>query len=59
MTETVSGATGSTKKSKSSGLSLERLWSTPGEHPYDQINWERRDVVQTNRKTGVTVFEQR
>jgi len=59
MTETVSGATGSTKKSKSSGLSLERLWSTPGEHPYDQINWERRDVVQTNWKTGETVFEQR
>ncbi len=59
MTETVSGATGSTKKNKSSGLSLERLWSTPGEHPYDQINWERRDVVQTNWKTGETVFEQR
>jgi ribonucleoside-diphosphate reductase alpha chain len=59
MTETVSGATGSTKKSKSSGLSLERLWSTPGEHPYDQITWERRDVVQTNWKTGETVFEQR
>ncbi len=59
MTETVSGATGSTKKSKSSGLTLERLWSTPGEHPYDQINWERRDVVQTNWKTGETVFEQR
>ncbi len=59
MTETVSGATGSTKKSKSGGLSLERLWSTPGEHPYDQITWERRDVVQTNWKTGETVFEQR
>ena len=59
MTETVSGASGSTKKSKSSGLSLERLWSTPGEHPYDQVNWERRDVVQTNWKTGETVFEQR
>ena len=59
MTETVSGATSSTKKAKSSGLSLERLWSKPGEHPYDQINWERRDVVQTNWKTGETVFEQR
>ncbi|MEN9692406.1 MAG: hypothetical protein RLZZ330_50 [Actinomycetota bacterium] len=59
MTETVSGATGSTKKNKNQGLSLERLWSTAGEHPYDQITWERRDVVQTNWKTGETVFEQR
>jgi len=59
MTETVSGASGSTKKAKNSGLSLESLWSTPGEHPYDQITWERRDVVQTNWKTGETVFEQR
>ena len=28
-------------------------------HPYDQLTWERRDVVQTNWKTGATVFEQR
>ncbi len=28
-------------------------------HPYDQLTWERRDVVQTNWKTGETVFEQR
>ena len=28
-------------------------------HPYDEITWERRDVVQTNWKTGETVFEQR
>ena len=50
MTETVSTGT---------GLTLERVFSTEGTHPYDAINWERRDVVQTNWKTGETVFEQR
>ncbi|NBV11879.1 MAG: vitamin B12-dependent ribonucleotide reductase, partial [Actinobacteria bacterium] len=31
----------------------------PGVHPYDNVTWERRDVVQTNWKTGEVVFEQR
>ena len=52
MTETVSGATGT-------GLKIERVFSTDGVHPYDEITWERRDVVQTNWKTGEAVFEQR
>src|SRR6266542_261947 len=66
MTETVTGHSGSTKKStaasrgrKSSGLTIERVFSTEGIHPYDEVNWERRDVVQQNWKTGDTVFEQR
>jgi len=42
-----------------SGLTLERLYTTPGVHPYDEVTWERRDVVQTNWKTGEVVFEQR
>ena len=41
------------------GLTIERLFTTPGVHPYDEVNWEHRDVVQTNWKTGETVFEQR
>ncbi|TEX50674.1 MAG: ribonucleoside-diphosphate reductase, adenosylcobalamin-dependent, partial [Actinomycetales bacterium mxb001] len=41
------------------GLTLERLYTTPGVHPYDEVTWERRDVVQTNWKTGESVFEQR
>ena len=28
-------------------------------HPYDEVTWERRDVVQQNWKTGETIFEQR
>jgi len=41
------------------GLVLQRLYTTAGQHPYDGVNWERRDVVQTNWKTGEVVFEQR
>ncbi|HCB03058.1 MAG TPA: vitamin B12-dependent ribonucleotide reductase [Nocardioides sp.] len=60
MTETVSGANQkSAGRSAASGLSLTRRFSTEGVHPYDEITWERRDVVQTNWKTGETVFEQR
>ncbi len=64
MTETVSGAAGgsgktSTKKKAGKGLTLERHFSTEGAHPYDEVTWERRDVVQTNWKSGETVFEQR
>ena len=56
MTETVSGTESSTA---GAGLTLERVFSTPGVHPYDELTWERRDVVQTNWKTGASVFEQR
>ena len=41
------------------GLSMERIYTTEGIHPYDGVKWERRDVLQSNWKTGVTVFEQR
>ncbi len=60
MTETVSGAAkkGATPGPRS-GLSINRVFSTAGVHPYDELTWERRDVVQTNWKTGETVFEQR
>jgi ribonucleoside-diphosphate reductase alpha chain len=55
MTETTSK-----RASRSSGgLTVERVWTTPGVHPYDQVTWESRDVVQTNWKTGETIFEQR
>ncbi|MEI6621833.1 MAG: LAGLIDADG family homing endonuclease, partial [Actinomycetes bacterium] len=38
---------------------MERIFTTPDVHPYDQVKWERRDVVQTNWRTGENVFEQR
>lgn len=66
MTETVSGpsrgsagskAAARTKKAR--GLSVGRIYTTAGVHPYDEVTWERRDVVQQNWKTGETVFEQK
>lgn len=41
------------------GLTVERMFSTEGVHPYDEVTWQLRDVVQTNWKTGEVVFEQR
>src|ERR671918_2639883 len=58
MTETVSGPARQ-RAPKKTGLTIERVFSTEGVHPYDEVTWERRDVVQTNWKTGETVFEQR
>src|SRR5918996_1775702 len=65
MTETVSGApaTGGsragTRGKRGQGLRLERVYTTPGVHPYDAVTWERRDVVMTNWRDGSVNFEQR
>ncbi|MEO9009462.1 MAG: vitamin B12-dependent ribonucleotide reductase, partial [Nakamurella sp.] len=40
------------------GITIKRRFSSAGVHPYDEIAWERRDVEQTNWKTGETVFAQ-
>ncbi len=61
MTETTNGArTGARRPGRSGkGVRVERIFTTPGVHPYDEVTWERRDVVQQNWKTGETIFEQR
>jgi ribonucleoside-diphosphate reductase alpha chain len=63
MTETANGparsTAGSRKAGAKGGIKMERVFSTEGVHPYDELTWERRDVVQTNWKTGATVFEQK
>jgi ribonucleoside-diphosphate reductase alpha chain len=41
------------------GLTIERVYSKPGVHPYDEVSWERRDVVMTNWRDGTINFEQR
>ena len=46
-------------KSAKKGLTVERIFTTPDVHPYDEVAWERRDVVQKNWKTDEVVFEQR
>lgn len=43
---------------KGRGLTIDRVFTTEGVHPYDEVEWDLRDVVQTNWRTGETVFEQ-
>jgi ribonucleoside-diphosphate reductase alpha chain len=43
----------------SNGLRIERVHTTAGVHPYDEVSWERRDVVMTNWRDGSVNFEQR
>jgi len=42
----------------SKGLTFERRWTTPGTHPYDEVEWELRDASIAN-ESGVSVFEQK
>ena len=56
MTETVSGS--AAHKDGREGLKIARVHTTPGVHPYDQVSWERRDVVMTNWRDGSVNFEQ-
>ncbi|RFU36765.1 vitamin B12-dependent ribonucleotide reductase [Actinomadura logoneensis] len=59
MTETVSGSAAKRGKGGRKGLKVERIFTRPGVHPYDEITWERRDVVMTNWRDGSVNFEQR
>jgi len=52
------GTTGGGRARKP-GLTIDRVFSTAGTHPYEDVVWERRDVVQTNWRSGETVFEQK
>jgi ribonucleoside-diphosphate reductase alpha chain len=58
MTETVSGAPKQATR-KAQGLRVERYFTKEGVHPYDDVTWERRDVVLTNWRDGSVNFEQR
>ncbi|WP_435586538.1 vitamin B12-dependent ribonucleotide reductase [Micromonospora aurantiaca (nom. illeg.)] len=54
------GVTTSKSRNKAgAGLKIERVWTTEGVHPYDEVAWERRDVVMTNWRDGSINFEQR
>ncbi len=61
MTETVGATTegGSEAGRGTGGLTMERVHTTEGRHPYDEVEWERRDVVMTNWRDGSVNFEQR
>ncbi len=63
MTETTdrisSGRKRAGKASDRKGLAVARVFTTEGVHPYDEVTWERRDVVMTNWRDGSINFEQR
>jgi ribonucleoside-diphosphate reductase alpha chain len=40
------------------GIGIRRHFTTPGVHPYDQVEWERRDSRLTNYRDGSVAFEQ-
>jgi ribonucleoside-diphosphate reductase alpha chain len=52
-------ANGAGKAASARGLRVARVWTTEGVHPYDEVTWERRDVVMTNWRDGSINFEQR
>ena len=41
------------------GLRFERYFTSPGLHPYDEVEWETRDAVIRNWRDGSVNFEQR
>ncbi|HEV2756733.1 MAG TPA: vitamin B12-dependent ribonucleotide reductase [Actinomycetota bacterium] len=53
----MAGAT--TKSSAIEGLGIRRHFTTEGVHPYDEIEWELRDAVIQNYRTGEVAFEQK
>ncbi|MGY1772146.1 vitamin B12-dependent ribonucleotide reductase [Blastococcus sp. SYSU D00813] len=64
MTETEDRLSGRTRRAakapaRGKGLKVKRVFTTPGVHPYDEVTWERRDVVMTNWRDGSINFEQR
>jgi ribonucleoside-diphosphate reductase alpha chain len=53
------GNTVMTKAVGKTGLQVQRVYTTEGVHPYDEVTWEHRDVVMTNWRDGSVNFEQR
>ncbi len=41
------------------GLTFDRFFTDPAVHPYDEVEWELRDAVISDWKTGEIAFEQR
>src|SRR5205823_6136967 len=41
------------------GIGIRRHFTTAGNHPYDEVLWERRDARITNFRDGSVAFEQR
>src|SRR5882757_3980448 len=52
-------ATSKRAVAQTGGLRIDRVYTRDGIHPYDEVTWERRDVVMTNWRDGTVNFEQR
>ncbi|WP_460956159.1 vitamin B12-dependent ribonucleotide reductase [Parasphingorhabdus pacifica] len=63
MTETVDSPAGVAGEpdtgARGEGIRVDRVYTTEGVHPYDEVTWEHRDVVMTNWRDGSVNFEQR
>ncbi|GLZ38663.1 vitamin B12-dependent ribonucleotide reductase [Actinokineospora sp. NBRC 105648] len=59
MTETVESNADLREDVAPRGLRMQRVYTTEGVHPYDEVTWEHRDVVMTNWRDGSVNFEQR
>ncbi len=44
--------------SERTGVGIHRHFTTPGVHPYDEVEWELRDPRITNFRDGAVAFEQ-
>ncbi|MGH3907278.1 MAG: vitamin B12-dependent ribonucleotide reductase [Pseudonocardiaceae bacterium] len=52
-------ASGASRAAQPKRALMERVYTTEGRHPYDEVTWQRRDVVMTNWRDGTVNFEQR
>jgi ribonucleoside-diphosphate reductase alpha chain len=59
MTETTASGAAQDGTGARKGLTIRRVNTREGVHPYDEITWERRDVVMTNWRDGTVNFEQK
>ncbi|HUA29735.1 MAG TPA: vitamin B12-dependent ribonucleotide reductase [Streptosporangiaceae bacterium] len=59
MTETTASGAAQGDQGARRGLTIGRINTREGVHPYDEVTWERRDVVMTNWRDGSVNFEQK
>jgi ribonucleotide reductase alpha subunit len=59
MTETTASGAAQGGQGARRGLTIGRINTREGVHPYDEVTWERRDVVMTNWRDGSVNFEQK
>jgi ribonucleotide reductase alpha subunit len=59
MTETTASGAAQDSAGARKGLTIRRIHTREGVHPYDEVTWERRDVVMTNWRDGSVNFDQK